>query len=318
MTLFWKHAFSTATISYLVLFTFTSIPSCRGFGSPNHDPSRRIRSLNVRKDSSDGYGYDAPLERRESIRRIASTTAIIASFINSKPSFATDATTPPPAPTPTKTDPKEPIRYQSKRNKISIALPPTFKLITQKLDSDLPSGQLFSAIDLNSGAVITVHRENACPTERYVAQPKLCDLVLSDVAGVGGVATMLSPETMEKDATKMMIRHDDRDNAALGGTSNLVSVEQQQAGGIFMVTNTVLPTGGTIKNEIGRTVEATLIRQVKTRVVLQTSESTSSGVKTSSLLGVWVSAPLDEWQKLVMGTKLIQIVNSIQLEGGQL
>lgn len=203
--------------------------------------------------------------------------------------------------------------YESKRNKFSISVPSTFSIITNKIGSDTTtSGQIFSALDLNSGTVITVHRESACPIDQYVSQPKTYDFVLPNEAD----GPLLSEQTMKRDATKMIIRHDDRDNAVLGGTSTLQSIERVKEGpndGIVMVANTNLPTGGTYQDEMGLRRESTITRVVKARVVVQTGESGSK-----SFLGVWISSPLDEWQKPVMGTRLRQIIQSICIEGGQL
>eukprot|EP00555_Chaetoceros_dichaeta_P007913 CAMPEP_0198264956 /NCGR_PEP_ID=MMETSP1447-20131203/19070_1 /TAXON_ID=420782 /ORGANISM="Chaetoceros dichaeta, Strain CCMP1751" /LENGTH=234 /DNA_ID=CAMNT_0043954139 /DNA_START=243 /DNA_END=947 /DNA_ORIENTATION=+ len=208
---------------------------------------------------------------------------------------------------------KELTEYESKRNHFSLSVPSNFSIITNKIGSDAStSGQIFSALDLNSGTVVTVHRESACPIDQYVSQPKTCDFVLPNEAD----GPLLSEQTMKRDATKMIIRHDDRDNAVLGGTSTLQSIERVEEGpndGIVMVANTILPTGGTYQDEMGLRRESTITRVVKARVVVQTGESGSK-----SFLGVWVSSPLDEWQKPVMGTRLRLIIQSICIEGGQL
>lgn len=256
------------------------------------------------------------IPRRESILKFTSVAATATASLlstclsSSNPALAAEAIDGDKE-TPT-TVKKEYTEYQSQRNKFSISVPSTFKIITNKTGSETPSvtsGQIFSTIDLSSGTVVTVHRENACPVDRYVSQPKACDLVLpSEPDGA-----LLSERTLERDAKKMVIRHDDRDNAVLGGTSTLQSVERVGGadGGIAMVANTVLPTGGTYQDEMGLRRESTITRVVKARVVVQTD-----GNGNMSLLGIWVSSPLDEWQKPVMGTRLRQIVDSIHIEGG--
>jgi len=321
----------SAAITFLSIL-FASFNSCRGL-APLITPCKKIvylpytpsRSTFCLLKSSNGDNNDG-IPRRESILKItsAATTAAVSLLSTclsiSKPALAAaesiDAQkTPPPSTPPTK---KEVTQYESKRDKFSIAVPSTFKVITNKTGSETPSttsGQIFSTIDLSSGTVVTVHRENACPVDRYVSQPKVCDFVLPNDAD----GALLSERTLNRDATKMIIRHDDRDNAVLGGTSALQSVERIADrgggvdGGIVMVANTVLPTGGTYQDEMGLKRESMITRVVKARVVVQTD-----GNGNKSFLGIWVSSPLDEWQKPVMGTRLRQIVDSIYIEGGNL
>jgi len=133
---------------------------------------------------------------------------------------------------------------------------------------------------------------------------------------------------LEKDAQKILIRHDDRDNAVLGGSSSLRTIEpvkdnnnnNKRVLGLYMVADTVLPTGGTYEDGMGIRRESTMTRVVKARVVSQSEGREGSdgggGEESLSLLGIWVSAPLDEWQKPVMGTKLNQIMESVVIEGG--
>lgn len=251
------------------------------------------------------------IPRRKSIERIVSVAGLAlasSAAAGSPAALATEAG----ASSETGSSKKEFADYSSKRDKFSIGLPTNFKVITKIGSPRMIDGkgeQLFSALDLNSGAVITVHRERACPISDYVSQPKRCDLILPKDA------PLLSAETMQKDASKILRRHDDRDNAVLGGTSSLQSAEMVKGrDGLYILANTVLPTGGTYEDEMGLRKESTLTRVVKARVVSQ-SEREGDG---ESLLGVWVSAPLDEWQKPSMGTKLNQIVDSVQIEGGRL
>jgi len=136
---------------------------------------------------------------------------------------------------------------------------------------------------------------------------------------------------LEKDAQKILIRHDDRDNAVLGGSSSLRTIEPVKDSnsnnnkgvlGLYMVADTVLPTGGTYEDGMGIRRESTMTRVVKARVVSQSEGREGSdgggGEDSLSLLGIWVSAPLDEWQKPVMGTKLNQIMESVVIEGGDI
>lgn len=251
------------------------------------------------------------LPRRESLRRIASVVGLALASplaVGSCAALAVDASASPES----ESAKKELAEYSSTRDKFSIALPTNFKVVT-KIGSpraiDGKGEQLFSALDLNSGAVVTVHRERACPLADYASRPQRCDLLLPKDA------PLLSAETLQKDASKILIRHDDRDNAALGGASSLRSAEMAKDGdGVHILADTVLPTGGTYEDEMGRRKESTLTRVVKARVVSQSDREDAS----ESLLGVWISAPLDEWQKPVMGTKLNQIVDSLQIEGGLL
>jgi len=255
------------------------------------------------------------ISRRESILKItsAAATATVSLCTLSNPVLAVEDMNNNQKRSASGSTPKKEFNeFESVSNKFSITVPLTFKIITNKIGSEMAmSGQIFSALDLNSGTVITVHRENACPFDQYVSQPKLCDFVLpSETDG-----ELLSAETMYKDATKMMIRHDERE-AVLSGTSTLESVERIKDGinnGIFMVVNTDLPTGGTYTDGMGLIRESTLTRVVKARVVVQTGVNGNK-----SFLEIWISSPLDEWKKPVMGTKLRQIIDSIKIEGGQL
>jgi len=308
-----------AAIIFLSII-FTSFHSSRGFtssvvsqsvlGYSACTPLTRTKLL-LKSTSNDN------ISRRESILKITSaataTISICTLLSSSKPALAVEEINNSKKASVGSPPKKELTEYESKRNKFSISVPSTFSIITNKIGSDTTtSGQIFSALDLNSGTVITVHRESACPIDQYVSQPKTCDFVLPNEAD----GPLLSEQTMKRDATKMIIRHDDRDNAVLGGTSTLQSIERVKDGpndGIVMVANTILPTGGTYQDEMGLRRESTITRVVKARVVVQTGESGSK-----SFLGVWISSPLDEWQKPVMGTRLRQIIQSICIEGGQL
>jgi len=128
----------------------------------------------------------------------------------------------------------------------------------------------------------------------------------------------MSEGTLRKDATKLLIRHDDRDNAVLGGSSTLRTVDMFDGGpgggAAYLVADTVLPTGGAYRDDMGLMKESTITRVVKARIVSQSAEGDANDI---SLLGIWVSAPLDEWQNPAMGTRLNKIMESIQIESGR-
>mmetsp|Transcript_3868 Transcript_3868/g.8133 ORF Transcript_3868/g.8133 Transcript_3868/m.8133 type:complete len:297 (-) Transcript_3868:342-1232(-) len=289
----------TLTLTYFLSIFSASFHSSRGFVSPNFCSPKCI----ILKGSS---GDDLPeSQRRGTVRKISSAAifSAISVFTSTiRPALGAEA---PDAS-------KDLTDYLSVQDKFFVSVPTAYKVIVNKIKPDAPaSGKLFSALDLKSGTAITVYRENACPIDLYASQPKLCDVALPSGSDADGA--LLSEQTVQKDATRMLRRYDDRDNAVLGGASTLESVERMSDGGIFMIANTVLPTGGAYRDEMGITRESTITRVVRARVALQTD---GSGAR--SLLGVWVNSPEDEWRKPAAGIALRRVVESMRVEGGQL
>lgn len=287
---------------------------------PTHQMSvkSRVRPIKAASDDNDseGLGYAVSsgcesFQRRESIRHILAVAgaAVLTSSVGGSSSIALAAEV---AVADAKNDFAE---YASKKDKFSLQVPTGFKVVS-KIGSPMSIGgkgeRLFSAIDLTSGTVVTVHRERACEVSEYFSKPDRCSLVLPKDA------PLMSEGTLRKDATKLLIRHDDRDNAVLGGSSTLRTVEMFDGGpgggAAYLVADTVLPTGGTYRDEMGLMKESTITRVVKARVVSQSAEGDDNDV---SLLGIWVSAPLDEWQNPAMGFRLNKIMENIQIESGR-
>lgn len=225
----------------------------------------------------------------------------------------------------------------------TITLPSTWNIITKfddKSDKKKPTPTLFSAIDFNSGSVVSVVQEEACGLNEYAkssfgssssdksapASSKICDFLLKD-----NPLSLFSTETYPKDASKLLIRHDDRDNAVLQGISQL---EDTQLFGESKATasssssssspllelraTTTIPTGGTYRDTMGLEQPNTIDRKVVAKAVasISTSTDTSTDISTTTtkVVSIWLSAPLDEWQKPVMGTKLKQIWDSVKYD----
>jgi hypothetical protein len=189
----------------------------------------------------------------------------------------------------------------------SVVLPSNWKVTSQKKDINLDqNGLLLSVIDLQGGATVTVVREQSCPVKEFFDQPKLCDLPFPN-KDAGGL-TFASEESTESIVKKLIIRRDDRDNAALGADpTTLDSVSRMDDGHAQLVASTRIPTGAVKKDAIGRTVQENLVRVAKTNVGVQTTESN----ELPSLVSVWISAPQDEWQTPASGIRLQQVVESV-------
>jgi hypothetical protein len=186
---------------------------------------------------------------------------------------------------------------------------------------------MFSAIDLQSGSVITVIQEQACNMKEYAQSQKTCDLLLPSAGpndGNTGKQLLFSGETVAKDVSKLLIRHDDRDNAVLLGTTKLDSYKLQvnpssKNDVLDLIATTTIPSGGTYRDTMGIDRPNTIDRRVKAKAVVVTNGKgdgdggAAPGVTTrTSILSIWLSAPLDEWQKPVMGTKLANIWDSVK------
>ena len=205
----------------------------------------------------------------------------------------------------------------------SLTLPSNWKIITSAKRNgadDQQTGVLLSVLDLHGGATVTVVRERACPAQEYFNQPTRCDLPLPANGGLqfhndGDNSLAATAPTTQSMVRKLLIRRDDRDNAVLGAApSTLESWTRRDGLHADLVSSTSIPTGATTKNAIGQTVEDMLVRVAKAQVGIQ-QEERSGGQATAPnlLLSVWVSAPLDEWQKPVSGIRLQQVVDSIRI-----
>ena len=80
-----------------------------------------------------------------------------------------------------------------------------------------------------------------------------------------------------------------------------------------LIATTTIPSGGVYRDSMGIDRPNTIDRRVKAKSLLLSDSGDSSDSPTSSILTVWLSAPLDEWGKPVMGTKLAQIYETIQV-----
>jgi hypothetical protein len=182
----------------------------------------------------------------------------------------------------------------------AVVLPVNWRIITRYDEtSSKPSSTptLFSAIDFNSGAVISVVREEACSVSEYAKSSfekskknsKKCDFALR-----GEGSSLFSIETYEKDASKLLIRHDDRDNAVLKGVSSIEDSKLTQNGGfrrsspslsgendsmidsyssslLEVQATTTIPTSGTYRDAMGLEQPNTIARKVLAKAVAITT-----------------------------------------------
>ena len=126
---------------------------------------------------------------------------------------------------------------------------------------------------------MTVVREQACPAGEYFERPKKCDLPLPKE----GSLAFSSEAATQSIVQKLVIRRDDRDNAALGANpTSIDSVSIIDNRHVQLVGATSIPTGAVKKDAIGRTVQETLTRLAKAQVGVQPVE----GKDAPSLLSV--------------------------------
>jgi hypothetical protein len=178
----------------------------------------------------------------------------------------------------------------------SFEIPKSWKVIV-KPNSTPKDGKLFSALDLGTGAVLTIVQEQICSRAEYALNDKQCDLV-------AGESPTFGPETFSKDVTKLLRRHDDRDNVALQGISTLDRV-QVQSGETFQVfSTTTIPTGGTYQDRMGLDQPYVLTRTVQSQVRVDNP--------SSRVYSLWLSAPTDEWRKPIVGTRILQVWTSVK------
>jgi hypothetical protein len=188
-------------------------------------------------------------------------------------------------------------------------------------------------------------------------QKKICDFVLPPpIASSSAAAAVLAPllfseETYQKDARKLLLRHDDRDNAVLQGISTLetahvvrvpppsptrrISSTRNGTGSTGTVSSsavsvlevqatTTLPSGGTYRDTMGLEQPNTIDRKVVAKAYYTSSSTTPTTSTTNTntdtdttadtdirVISIWLSSPVDEWQKPVMNIKLNQIWDSV-------
>jgi len=196
----------------------------------------------------------------------------------------------------------------------SVALPVNWKVITkydEKMTKPPSTPTLFSAIDFNSGAVISIVKEEACSVSEYARSSfekskknptKQCDFALRNTSEEGTIQVLFSPETYEKDASKLLVRHDDRDNAVLRGvsrieestltakggrrrrhsippsqqslslTSDMVSTTDSYSSSLLELrATTTIPTSGTYQDGMGIEQPNTIDRKVRAKAVAITT-----------------------------------------------
>ena len=216
-------------------------------------------------------------------------------------------------------DPPPPVTAKEKMieytvQDFTVALPANWKVITKydeksaKKPSSTPT--LFSAIDFNSGAVISVVKEEGCSINEYAKSSfettkksnktgpakKTCNFVLKNEEGI------FSGETYKKDASKLLIRHDDRDNAVFRGVStieesNLVGEPSSYSASsettastwdsfasslLELRATTTIPTSGTYRDTMGLEQLNTIDRKVLAKAVATTTIVTTRKADTDA------------------------------------
>jgi len=230
--------------------------------------------------------------------------------------------------------------------KILTKPPPTSSSSSSPPSSKNQPSLFFSAVDLQSGSVLTVVQEKACNVQEYAqSDEKACDFVLRSssstdekMSSSSSSLSLFSKETLTSDISKLLIRHDDRDNKVLQGTTKMDTYEYDdesfvdgRGAGVNgndnkrrvvnVYSTTTLPISGTYRDGMGIERPNTIDRIVRAKsMVVVGDESTTKIMGTTNddetgvrLLTLWLSAPSDEWQKPVMGTKLNQIWRSVKV-----
>ena len=257
------------------------------------------------------YGpTNCALNRRQVLQQSISSTAVAAGWISSYqvvlPPSVTNAAT---ESITTTTD--DFVSYTV--DLFTFELPKSWKVIVNKKSSAATDtqpkqkktdGKLFSAIDFATGAVVTVVEEQICSPAEYAVDIKKCDIVAS-TGGEAATMPFSSSSTLSKDISKLLIRHDDRDNAALQGITALESVEaadndsrtKVSSWNVFATTN--IPAGGTYKDGMGADQPNMIARRVQTKVVKEDDNP-------QRVVSLWLTAPTDDWGKPATGLKLRQ------------
>ena len=197
----------------------------------------------------------------------------------------------------------------------TVSLPSTWKVTSKPISSTNESkrnqnSKIFAAIDLQSGSVITIVKEQVCNAQEYAqSSTKTCSILMPADKDI------FLEDTIAKDVTKLLIRHDDRDNTALQGTTTLNSYILNH-NILELAATTTIPSGGTYRDTMGIDRPNTIDRKVKAKAVINIPkrDEQASSPQPTNVMTLWLSAPLDEWQKPVMGTKLNQIWDSIELK----
>ena len=201
----------------------------------------------------------------------------------------------------------------------SVALPVNWKVITkydEKATKPPSTPTLFSAIDFNSGAVLSIVKEEACSVSEYARSSfekskkkpmKKCDFAIRNTSEEGTTQVLFSPETYEKDASKLLLRHDDRDNAVLRGVSRMEESALTVKGGrrrrhsippselpssfksdvtsttdsfssplLELRATTTIPTSGTYRDGMGLEQPNTIERKVLAKAVAITTRVTQT------------------------------------------
>ena len=204
----------------------------------------------------------------------------------------------------------------------TFELPKSWKVIVNKKPNaatdgiakkKATDGKLFSAMDFSTGAVVTVVEEKICSPVEYASNNVQCDIVASNGGTADALPFSSSITSLSKDFSKLLIRHDDRDNAALQGTTALDSVETVEssikttkASSWDVFATTTIPTGGTYRDGMGFDQPSMMTRTVQTKVV-------KSDDNSNSVMSLWLTAPTDEWGKPATGMKLRQSWKSISV-----
>jgi len=190
----------------------------------------------------------------------------------------------------------------------SFEIPKSWKVTVKPSPGKPKDGKVFSALDSETGAVLTVVQEQICSRTDYALNEKKCDLVGGDGSG----SSVFAEATFDQDVTKLLRRYNDRDNvviegypySVIQGTTALDRVERDALPGSFQafITSSI-PTGGTYLGKDAREQPYATTRTVQSRVRV---------VDNDRVMSVWLSAPTDEWRKPLVGTQLLQVWGSIQ------
>eukprot|EP00957_Ditylum_brightwellii_P157157 11961491-Ditylum_brightwellii.AAC.1 len=138
----------------------------------------------------------------------------------------------------------------------TFTLPSDWKIITKPANDEKKKSKqttIFSAIDFQSGSVLTIVQEKACNVQEYAQSQNTCDVILSPGKD------LMSGENLPRDISKLIIRHDDRDNTALQGTTTLNSYQmtttaqgdQNNSNILDLIATTTMPSGGTYRDTMG-------------------------------------------------------------------
>lgn len=280
------------------------VPLCAAYDVSYHKLWCNIHRKGPRKAPVAVSVSETPaISRRSAMTGFLGAVILISSNISAANAVSDE---PDPSPNQTKANTDVTVEVED----FSFSIPSNWKIITkppssnEKITKKKPMQTLFSAIDFQSGSVLTVVQEQACNVQEYAQSQNACDVVLPS----GKV--LFSEETLPKDLSKLIIRHDDRDNAALQGTTKLNSYQLEGANQniVNVVATTTIPSGGAYRDTMGIDRLSTIDRDVRAKVVVLDQSSQGKGTR---ILSLWLSAPSDEWQKPIMGFKLNEIWKNV-------